>query len=183
MEEGFEISREKSENLIRSLPFAEEVEKAIGRSASYVSIDPAFTPNARRVVEMAELTALQEFQMVEPEHLLLGIIEMGSGRALQIVERLGVSILQLREANLAQIQTLPRQTVSQQPRESETQTSLIAAIPPVRTAFKSLHAIALPQETGCWVAQVNASGSVLDGPNFRSIGYGDSDLLAIALSP
>ncbi len=34
--------------------------------------------------------------MVESEHLLLGIVKMGSGPALQILERLGVSILQLR---------------------------------------------------------------------------------------
>jgi ATP-dependent Clp protease ATP-binding subunit ClpC len=35
-----------------------EVEKAIGRGAGYVSIVPAFTPNARRVVEIAVLTDL-----------------------------------------------------------------------------------------------------------------------------
>lgn len=89
--------------------------------------------------------------------------------------------MQLREATLAQIQSLPGKADPQPASEPETQTStLLPVIPSVsRTAPTMLSVTTLPQETGRWVAQVNASG-VLDGPRFRSIGYGDSEFQAIA---
>lgn len=76
---------------------------------------------------------------------------------------------------------MPRKAEPQPASEPKTQTSsLLPVIPPVsRTAPTMMSVTTLPQETGRWVAQVNASG-ILDGPSFRSIGYGDSEFQAIA---
>lgn len=160
-----------------------EVEKIIGRGSGFLAIELPFTPNAKRAIETAMVTAREQgFMYVEPEHLLLSIVALEQQMIAQrILENLGVAIGQLREATLAQIQTLPQQIAPQQTRQSEDQTSLLSpAIPPVSRAVpKLLNITTLPQETGRWVAQVSAS-SILDGPSFRSINYGDTEFEAIA---
>lgn len=159
-----------------------EVEKIIGRGSGFIAIEPPFTPNAKRAIETAIVTARQQgFIYVEPEHLLLGIFTQQQTIAQRVLENLGVAVEQLKEATLAQTQTLPQQTDPQQASQAEYQTSLLSpAIPPVsRTAPKSVHVTALPQETGRWVAQVSAS-NILDGPSFSSIDYGDTEFEAIA---
>ena len=157
------------------------VEKIIGRGAGRVSIDFPFTPRARRAIKTASSTARSEGMLVEPEHLLLAIVELGEGFAFQVLEALGASIPHLRDATVTQLQTMSRQQIPRQNRETETQTSLQPAIPPVTgVAPKWVHITTLPQENGRWVAQVNASSTGLDGARFRSIGYGDSDFEAIA---
>ncbi len=159
-----------------------EVEKIIGRGAGFVSIEPPFTPNARRAIETAIATARQQgFMYIEPEHLLLGILASEQTIAQRILETLGVAIEQLREATKAQIQTLPQQIDFQQERQSQSQTSQLSpAIPPLSRAVPQLlNVTTLPQDTGRWVAQVNASG-FLDGPSFRCVGYGDTEFEAIA---
>ena len=154
-----------------------EVEKIIGRGAGFLAIELPFTPNAKRAIEKAIVTAHEQgFMYVEPEHLLQGILALEQTIAQKILENLGVAIEQLREATKAQIQTLPQQKRQSQPQISQ----LSPAIPPVsRTAPRSVHVTTLPQETGRWVAQVSAS-SFLDGPNFKSIDYGDTEFEAIA---
>ncbi len=159
-----------------------EVEKIIGRGSGFVASEPPFTPNARRAIEKAiEMARKQGFMYVEPEHLLLGIFAPQQTIAQRILENLGVAVEQLREATLAQIQTLPQQIAPQQVSQVEYQTSLLSpAIPPVsRAAPKFVNVTTLPQETGRWVAQVSAS-SILDGPSFSSIDYGDTEFEAIA---
>ena len=159
-----------------------EVEKVIGRGAGFTASELPFTPDAKRAMETAITTARQQgFMYVGEEHLLLGILAVEQTIAQRILENLGVAIEQLREATKAQIQTLPQQIDPQQERQSQSQTSQLSpAIPPVsRTAPRSVHVTALPQETGRWVAQVSAS-SFLDGPSFRSVGYGDTEFEAIA---
>lgn len=160
-----------------------EVEKIIGRGAGFIAIEPPFTPNAKRAIETAMVTAHEQgFMYVEEEHLLLGIFAQQQTIAQRALENLGVAVEQLKEATLAQVQALPRQKIApQQVSQAEYQTSLLSpAIPPVsRTAPRSVHVTALPQETGRWVAQVSAS-NLLDGPSFRSIDYGDTEFEAIA---
>lgn len=157
-----------------------EVEKIIGRGSGFVAVEIPFTPNARRAIETASATVYGQGRFVEPEHLLLGIVDLENGVALKLFKNLGLSIPKLREAILAQIQTPLQQPTPQQVWESETQSSLLPAIPPFREDVpKSIYATTLPQENGRWVAEVRAS-RLLDGPNFRSIGYGDNEFQAIA---
>lgn len=159
-----------------------EVEKIIGRGSGFVASELPFTPNARRAIETAmEMARKQGFMYVEPEHLLLGLFAQQQTIAQRILENLGVAVEQLREATLAQIQTLPQQIAPQQVSQVEYQTSLLSpAIPPISRAVpKFVNVTTLPQETGRWVAQVSAS-SILDGPSFSSIDYGDTEFEAIA---
>lgn len=154
-----------------------EVERVIGRGSGYVNIESPFTADARRDINTAISTARarQGFWPVEPEWLLLAIIDTGEGLALKVLERLCASISQLREATLAHLQ-MPQQQAPQQARRSDPQT-----IPPVRQSPPKLLTITtLPQQTGRWVAEVYASDLWDDGPSFNSFGYGDSDFKAIA---
>lgn len=158
-----------------------EVEKVIGRGSGFVAVEIPFTPRAKQAIEMAMDTAReQRFNSVKPEHLLLSIIDLGESVALKMLENLGVSIPQLREATLTQLQALPQYLASQPTSESKAETGLLSAIPPVcRKAPRLLSVTILPQETGRWVAEVYAS-RIQDGPTFSSLGYGDSDFEAIA---
>lgn len=158
-----------------------EVEKMIGRGPGHMGIEPPLTPRARHAIEMARAIADEHSSpLVEPEHLLLGIIALGEGVAFQVFETLGVSLPQLREAVMAQLQSLPQLSDLQPIVELETITSSSVSIPVSRDAPKWLTIKTLPQETGRWVAEIIADGRGLDGPNFRSIGYGDDDYQAIA---
>lgn len=157
------------------------VEKVIGRGSGFLAAEIPFTPKAKRAIEMAMEVSCQRLVLVQPEHLLLGVLDTGEATALKILENLGVSISQLRMSVLTQIQQQQQVPAPQQDRGRVCQTSLLPAIPPVKSdAPRSLYATVLPQETGRWVAEVSTSGSGLGGPSFRSIGYGDTEYQAIA---
>ncbi len=157
-----------------------EVERVIGRGSGYVNTKSPFTPNARRAIDMAISTAREQgLPLVEPEQLLLAIIDTEGGLALKVLERLCASISQLRGSTLEQLQR-PQQQAPQQARQPNQEINLLPAIPPVRrSAHKLVTITTLPQETGRWVAEVRAGG-LLDGPSFSSLSYGDSDFEAIA---
>lgn len=97
-----------------------EVERLIGRGAGFVAVEIPFTPRARRAIETAIATAQKQGVpiKVEPENLLLGIVDLDTKQALalKVLKNLGVSIPQLRETTLAQIQTLLREPDPQQVR-------------------------------------------------------------------
>lgn len=158
------------------------VEHLIGRGSGCVNANPPFTPKAKQTVESAVKTAHeQEFPLVEPEHLLLALLDSLDAVSHVVLENLDTSIPQLREATLLQIQTLPRSPDPQPVLDSETETSLLPAIPPTeRNAPKHLSVHTLPQESGRHVAEVSSWGNILHGPNFTSIGYGDTEFEAIA---
>lgn len=159
-----------------------EVEKIIGRGSGYVSFQAPYTPEAKRAIEKSiSIAREQGLRLTEPEHLLLAILDLGEGIILRILEEFGVSVPQLRSTILTQLQSSYQQLTLEQARESENETNLHPSIPPIgRDAPLWLIVNVLPQESGRWVAQVNAGGNVLDGPRFKSIGYGDSDFQAIA---
>lgn len=81
-----------------------ELEKLIGRGSGFIAVQIPFTPRAKRAIEMAITRAYEQRPIVvEPKHLLLAIVDLGEGIALRLLENLGASIPQLREATLAQI--------------------------------------------------------------------------------
>lgn len=158
------------------------VEHFIGRGSGHVNASPPLTPRAEQTLERAVKTAHEQgFPLVEPEHLLLALLDCQDAVSHRVLENLDTSIPQLREATLLQIQTLPRSPAPQPVLDSGTETSLLPAIPPIeRNAPKQLSVHTLPQESGRHVAEVNSWGNILSGPNFRSIGYGDTEFEAIA---
>lgn len=75
----------------------EQVQAVIGRGTGLSRAEIPFTPRSRRVLEQS----LQEAErlghsQVEPEHLLLAIVQDESGLAAQILERLGVERVEVR---------------------------------------------------------------------------------------
>ena len=158
-----------------------EVEKLIGRGSGFLAEEIPFTPGAKQAIEMAIEAAVQGLVLVQPEHLLLGILDVGRAVVLKILENLGASIPQLRTSTLIQIQEQQQVQAPRQNREQGCLPNLLPLIPPVKSdAPRALHATVLPQETGRWVAEVSTHGSGLRGPSFKSIGYGDTEYQAIA---
>lgn len=158
-----------------------EVEKIIGRGSGFLAVEIPFTPNAKRALEEA-IDLAREYRMhVEPEHILLAIANSPPGFALRVLENLGVSVSALKEAILTQLSSLPQQQPLPSDADFESQTRITPSIPPVdRTAPTMVDIVALPQESGRWVAQVRAGSTRLAHPGFNSIGYGGSDFAAIA---
>jgi ATP-dependent Clp protease ATP-binding subunit ClpA len=157
-----------------------EVEKIIGRGSGFISIEIPFTPGAKRALEQASEIAYEQRRKVEPEHILLAIVNSQPGVALRILENLGVSVEQLKEAIEQSISDLPQQPL-QSDAELESQTRITPSIPFInRTAPTMMTVTVLPQENGRWVAKVYAGAISADHPGFTSLAYGDTDFLAIA---
>ena len=158
-----------------------EVEKLVGRGSGFVAKEIPFTPGAKQAIEMAIEAAVQGRMFVQPEQLLLGILDVGTAVVLKILENLGASIPQLRTSTLIKIQEQQQVQAPRQNREQECPSKKLPLIPPVKSDVpRSLYATVLPQETGRWVAEVSNHGSGFHGPSFKSIGYGDSEYQAIA---
>lgn len=158
-----------------------EVEKIIGLGSGFVPVEIHFTPKARRALEQANSTARSQQMLVQPEHLLLAIVNSEPGVALRLLENLGITVEQMREAIVAQLSDLPQQQPLQPDAEFDIQTRIMPAIPSAgRTAPTIMTVTVLPQESGRWVAQLSARGIGLDHPGFTSLAYGDTDFLAIA---
>lgn len=95
----------------------EEVEKIIGRGSGFVAVEIPFTPNAKLALEQATDIARQDRMPVEPEHILLTILN-SEGVALRVVENLNVNVEQLKERILQQ---LPKSTQQQSQSNVEVQ--------------------------------------------------------------
>lgn len=125
-----------------------EVERTIGRGSGYVKARSPLTPRARQIVQAAMAIAQEHsFARVEPEHLLLALIDLEDAVGYQVLSKLGVFIPQLMQAILAKMQELPRQPVPQadeiEDEESITEISLLPAVPPATRAAPTLLTI-------CW---------------------------------
>lgn len=75
----------------------EQVQAVIGRGTALERAETPFTPRSRRVLEQSLREAQQLGQsQVEPEHLLLALVQGEAGLATQILERLGVERVEIR---------------------------------------------------------------------------------------
>ena len=74
-----------------------DVEKIIGRGSGFVAVEIAFTPRAKRVLELSWDEARQlGHNYIGTEHLLLGLIREGEGVAARVLENLGVDLNKVR---------------------------------------------------------------------------------------
>ena len=87
-----------------------EVEKIIGRGDGNIGVEIPFTPRVKRVLELT-LEEVRQFKenRVDTEHLLLGIIRLGEGIAVSIIENLGVNLEQLRNSIIETLAKTGRQ--------------------------------------------------------------------------
>jgi hypothetical protein len=75
-----------------------EVEKIIGRSSDFVTIDIPFSPQASRAIELAVKEAERlKHNYLEVEHILLGTLRIEDGIALQVLVTLGIDATEIRD--------------------------------------------------------------------------------------
>jgi hypothetical protein len=76
----------------------ERIHEVVGEQSTSSRPSPPFTPRAKKVLELALREALgQGQQEIRPEHLLLGLLREGEGRAAQTLVGLGVDLDRLRQ--------------------------------------------------------------------------------------
>ena len=81
-----------------------EVETVVGRGEGVVAVEIPFTPRAKASLELA-LAAAQQLghNYIGTEHLLLGLLREGEGKACQVLSSLGVNLVELEERLFAAI--------------------------------------------------------------------------------
>ena len=76
-----------------------QVERLVGRGGLVPSGHIPFTPQAKKVLERSLRESLQlGDNQIGPEHLLLGLIREGDDVVVQVFERFGVDVIELRQA-------------------------------------------------------------------------------------
>jgi ATP-dependent Clp protease ATP-binding subunit ClpC len=86
-------------NSMSSLPKARiEVENKIGRGGNFVSIEIPFTPRAKRILELSWDVARElEVNHIGTEHILLGMLRLNEGTAVDTLHALGVDTSALKK--------------------------------------------------------------------------------------
>ena len=86
----------------------QEVKVIIGTGGQTLSGHIPFTPRAKKILELSLREALiMRSEVIDTEHLLLGLIDEGDGVGAQILERLGATPQAVREAVARLINTEP----------------------------------------------------------------------------
>jgi ATP-dependent Clp protease ATP-binding subunit ClpC len=83
---------------ISSQAVRDEVEETIGTAGTVPGGAPAFTPRAKKVLELALREALQlNHSYIGTEHILLGLVREGEGVAATVLVRLGADLPRVRQ--------------------------------------------------------------------------------------
>ncbi len=76
----------------------EKVEETIGPPGSGPAGSPPFTPRAKKVLELSRREALQlGHDLIDTEHILLGLVREGEGVASQVLVSLGADLSRVRQ--------------------------------------------------------------------------------------
>jgi ATP-dependent Clp protease ATP-binding subunit ClpA len=76
----------------------EKVEETIGPAGSAPTGSPPFTPRAKKVLELSLREALQlGHNYIGTEHMLLGLVREGEGKAAQVLVSLGADLSRVRQ--------------------------------------------------------------------------------------
>ncbi|MGH8908523.1 MAG: Clp protease N-terminal domain-containing protein [Egibacteraceae bacterium] len=76
----------------------EDVREHIGRGDEPAGENIAFSPRAKEAIEAAFRAAQRRGTLVEPSHLLLGVLSQVFGRACEVMQRLGIDLRMLEAA-------------------------------------------------------------------------------------
>jgi ATP-dependent Clp protease ATP-binding subunit ClpC len=86
-----------------------QVEEIIGHGAGAATGHIPFTPRAKKVLELSLREARQlGYDYIGTEHILLGLIREGEGVAAQVLQKLGASLPQVRQAVIQLLSNGPR---------------------------------------------------------------------------
>ena len=78
-----------------------ESEKLTGYGAGYMNREIAFTPRAKKLLELAWLNAKRSnLPRIESEHLLLAIINVKDSMAMKVLENMGVDAVEIKQGIL-----------------------------------------------------------------------------------
>jgi ATP-dependent Clp protease ATP-binding subunit ClpC len=84
-----------------------EVETLIGRGSGLVANETPFTPKAEQIIKQSlEESRQLGHNLVDTEHLLLGVIQQGDGVAMRVLENLGSNGELLKDAVLQAIRVV-----------------------------------------------------------------------------
>jgi ATP-dependent Clp protease ATP-binding subunit ClpC len=85
-----------------------EIEKATGRGIGYTDTQLPFTPRAKRVLQLSWDEAKKlSHERIDTGHILLGLLQEGTGLAVRVLDNLGVDLQKLRDSVLAEQQNNP----------------------------------------------------------------------------
>jgi ATP-dependent Clp protease ATP-binding subunit ClpC len=94
----------------------EQVEEIIGPGQQLSHGHIPFTPRAKKILELSLREALHMgSEVIDTEHLLLGLIDEGDGVGAQILQRFGVTAQSVREAVTRLVNAEPRAEASDAP--------------------------------------------------------------------
>lgn len=75
-----------------------QVERTIGRGSGCVSIEMKFTARAKLAFKLAQEEARRlGHNYIDTEHLLFGLVAEGTGVAVQVLQELGINLIELEE--------------------------------------------------------------------------------------
>lgn len=78
-----------------------EIEKISGRGSGFLAVEMPFTPQATKALDRATNLALSNGAAIQPEHLLIGVLNSGESVLLRILENLSAFVPQLRDEAFA----------------------------------------------------------------------------------
>ena len=144
----------------------ERIETLIGRGAGFVASEIPFTPNVRKIFALADDYAKNN-SIIAPEHLMLGILDLGEGVAVELLRDLAVDTEAFRSHLIETLQSNLFNVVESD-RSYTIDTDLFD---------EAIRVTALPQENGRWACSI--SGIDLVRPIST---YADTKQSAIAQS-
>ena len=144
----------------------ERIETLIGRGAGFVASEIPFTPNVRKIFALADDYAKNN-SIIAPEHLMLGILDLGEGVAVKLLRDLAVDTGAFRSHLIETLQSNLFNVVESD-RSYTIDTDLFD---------EAIRVTALPQENGRWACSI--SGIDLVRPIST---YADTKQSAIAQS-
>ena len=144
----------------------ERIETLIGRGAGFVASEIPFTPNVRKIFALADDYAKNN-SIIAPEHLMLGILDLGEGVAVELLRDLAVDTEAFRSHLIETLQSNLFNVVESD-RSYTIDTDLFD---------EAIRVTALPQENGRWACSISGIDSI------RPIStYADTKQSAIAQS-
>ncbi|XP_074278376.1 ATP-dependent Clp protease ATP-binding subunit ClpA homolog, chloroplastic-like [Silene latifolia] len=92
-----------------------EVEKITGKGSGLIPIEIAFTPCAKRVLELSLEEARKfDHNYIGCEHLLLGLLNEGEGVAARVLDNLGVDLNEIRKETIINMVGQKKETVKKE---------------------------------------------------------------------
>ena len=145
----------------------ERIKTLIGRGAGFVASEIPFTPNVRRVFALADNYAKNN-SIIAPEHLMLGILDLGEGVAVELLRDLAVDTEALRSHLIETLQSNLFNVAKSDRSYARESADLFD---------EAIRVTALPQENGRWACSISGIDSI------RPIStYADTKQSAIAQS-